>query len=396
MRFMSTRGAEALSFVEASRLGYPRDGGFFVPEAGTDLRSTVYAPTADFMDFVSLAAAELLPEILDPFSAADLAQAVYGRVPGRHSLGQDILVFDLASGPSASAADYGAAFAAACLKNIPASPTTIVLASGGARDASALAAAFREEVDAPPLLLLCAEGRAAKVPAHLLRGQDKIRIVEVRGGLSAAQGLERAIAAKGSLGGRNIIPLGASTPPRLLGRSLLLVGLFSLARKSLAGDLIVAAFPGDLLGLVTGLWTWSWGLPVSAFLLPRLPGEAVRIDEILRSPPPSGAESGLEFLAAFDRDFPLGSLVLSATLATAEQGEEVLKDGLVLDYGSTLAVRAARHSLEAGLSGHSVVLVPRSSDPAWDISGSRGGLPPSALIDPEVPALEALLSRLFP
>jgi len=348
------------------------------------------------MDFVSLAAAELLPEILDPFSAADLAQAVYGRVPGRHSLGQDILVFDLASGPSASAADYGAAFAAACLKNIPASPTTIVLASGGARDASALAAAFREEVDAPPLLLLCAEGRAAKVPAHLLRGQDKIRIVEVRGGLSAAQGLERAIAAKGSLGGRNIIPLGASTPPRLLGRSLLLVGLFSLARKSLAGDLIVAAFPGDLLGLVTGLWTWSWGLPVSAFLLPRLPGEAVRIDEILRSPPPSGAESGLEFLAAFDRDFPLGSLVLSATLATAEQGEEVLKDGLVLDYGSTLAVRAARHSLEAGLSGHSVVLVPRSSDPAWDISGSRGGLPPSALIDPEVPALEALLSRLFP
>ncbi len=392
---MSTRGAPPISFAEASRLGYPRDGGFFVPEAGTDLRSTVYAPAAEFRDFISLAAAEILPELLDPFSAADLAQDVYGRIPARHALGEDILVFDLAAGPSGSAADYGAAFAASCLKNIPGSSKSLVVASAGGRDASALVAAFRASESLPPLLILCPEGRAAKVPARLLEGQDRIRIVEVKGGLSAAQGLEKAAAARASLGAWPLLPLGASTPPRLLGRSLLLVGLFSLARKDLAGDLIVAAPPGDLLGLVTGLWTWSWGLPVSAFLLPRLQGEPVKIADILASAPPPGAESGLEFLAAFDRDFPLGSLVLTATLASAEEGESVLKDGLVLDANSTFAVRAARHSLEAGLEGHSVVLVPRSNDPAWDISGPRGGLPPAALIEPQLEALEALLPRLF-
>lgn len=395
MNFLSTRGSLALDFATASRLGYPQDGGFFIPEPGTDLRSTVYAPTADFLDFISLAAAELLPELLDPFSAADLAQAVYGRVPARHFLGEDILVFDLASGPTGSASDYGVAFALACLKNMPSPAFSVVIASGGARDASALASAFRADPDSPPLIILCPEGRAAKVPARLMEDQSKVHIVEVRGGLSAAQVLERSAARKGSLAGRPVLPLGASTPPRLLGRSLLLVGLFSLARKGLAGDLIVAAPPGDLLGLVTGLWTWSWGLPVSAFLLPRLPGEPVQIGELLTSTPPPGAESGIEFLTSFDGDFPLGSLVLSASLATAEEGEEVLKDGLVLDTGSTLAVRAARHSLEAGLSGHSVVLVPRSTDPAWDISGPRGGLPPSALIDPDLGSLEALFPSLL-
>jgi hypothetical protein len=387
MRFRSTRGGDLLPFREAVSRGYPEEAGFYRPESGVDLRSAVYSPVAGFTDVVTLAASEMLPESLDPRHAAETAGVSFAREPSVHALGDDILVLDLASGPTGSSADYGAAFTAALLGQGHDPAREIVVASAAARDSAALAAAFSFQEGGLPLVLLCEEGRGGFAKAAVRAGGRPVHVIEVRGGRPAAAALERSLAGH-ELGGRRVVAGGAPTPVRLLGRCLLFIGLFSVARKGLAGDLIVAAPPGDSLGLITGLWAWGWGLPVSAFLLPTAhaggEGEGGGDPDSL---------AGDEFLRLFDRDIPLGSLVLRVPLVDGEKPLDALPGGLSLDEGSILAARAARSALAAGLAGHGKIVVPRFADERW----LRPAAPPAscALIDPDPSSLEAALRPLL-
>lgn len=368
MRFQSTRGGAPLEFREAVSLGYPGDGGYFVPEPlfeGTaNLRSAVYAPLAGFADVVALAASELLPEVLDPRHLVDIVLESYGSEPPLHPIDKDILVIDMASGASASSADYAAAFEARLLGRLAAPGKDLVLAAASSRDAAALGAAFSARGTDLPLVLLCPEGqgRSLVAPMPVSRGSP-VLVLEVEGGPAAAAALERDLAGR-TLAGRRVMAGGAASPSRLVGRSLLLIGLFSLARRGLSGDLIVAAPPGDLLGLATGLWAWSWGLPVSAFLLPDLGGDVRHTEDGLAGPGWADASgdpdslAGAEMLRNFGHERPLGSLVLRMPLPAGMQGE-VLVDGLALDEGSSLALKAARAALAGGLAGHGTIVVPR-------------------------------------
>jgi len=403
MRFQSTRGGTPLEFREAISLGYPGDGGYFAPEPlfeGTaNLRSAVYAPLAGFAEVIALAASELLPEVLDPRHLVDIVLEAYGREPPLHPVDKDILVLDMASGASASSADYAAAFEARLLGRLSSPGKDLVLAAASPRDAAALGAAFSAGGTDLPLVLLCPEGEGRSLVSSRSIGRDSpVIAVEVEGGLAAAAALERRLAS-GTLAGRHVIAGGAASPARLVGRSLLLIGLFSLARRGLSGDLIVAAPPGDLLGLVTGLWAWSWGLPVSAFLLPDLEGDA-RHEEVLPADPAGGGASddpagfaGAEILRSFGRDRPLGSLVLRMPL-TPGMRREVLADGLALDEGSGLALEAARAALAAGLAGHGTIVVPRFSGtvpPTIPLAASS----PCSPIKASPEALESALAVLL-
>lgn len=405
MRFASTRGGSPLSFIEAALQGYPEDGGFFLPDGEADLRSAVYAPANGFADAAALAAAEILSEALDPLAALDLAQSVFSCEPGLHFVRDDILVLDLARGPSACAADYAASFTAAIFRRFCRPGQDLLIAAVEGREGSALSSAFGSPGPDLPLILLGSADSQIRLPeAELLRNGGKVILLQVKGGLNAARELEREAArssssAKAALGspfsGRRFIACGAATPVRLLGRCLLLVGLFSLARRGLSGDLIVTAPPGDLLGLVTGLWTWSWGLPVTAFLLPRRAGEpssGLLLD--LLSGYGEGVESaGAEFLERFDAEYPLGSLVLRAeTGKDLAPGPLTLPDGLALDEASGLAFASSRMALEAGLTGHARIVVPRFSDPDW--KGSPVTVP-DALIHSSLDELGSAVERLL-
>jgi hypothetical protein len=357
MRFRNTRGGDLITLRDALSRGYPEGAGFWRPESGADLRSAIYSPVAGFTDLVTLAASELLSESLDPRHAAQIVQGAFSREPLSQALGEDILVLDLASGPTGSSADYGAAFSAGLLALDRDPQSELVLASAQVRDAAALASAFSASPSGLPLVLLCGEGEGEKARSAISEGGSPVLVFEVEGGRTAASALERNLAGK-SLAGKKVVAAGAATPARLLGRSLLFIGLFSLARRGLSGDLIVAAPPSDPLGLVTGLWAWSWGLPVSAFLLPSPSTDG--------APPTEPDEiAGGEFLERFDRDYPLGSLVLKVPLAEGLSPLESLPDGSRLDLASSLAAQAARSALLAGLAGHGTIVVPRFAEEGW-------------------------------
>ncbi|HOX49598.1 MAG TPA: hypothetical protein P5165_08665 [Spirochaetia bacterium] len=421
MKFESTRrGGQALPFREAVLRGYPADGGLFMPAGEADLRYAVYSPAASFQETIALAAGALFPEELDPLKAAAVADLAFASEPSAFAYGEDLLVLDLARGPSASAADYGAAFAAAITGDLLAAPGVAVAAAEG-REAAALAAAFAgpkgqaSRRGAAPLVLLCPEEGLRGLPPSI-RGGGVI-LLGVKGGPEAASLLERR-ASGGRLGAASLIPLGAGTPARLAGRALLLVGLFALARRGLSGDLLVSAPPSDGFGLATGLWAWSWGLPVSAFVVarppsaPRLPGDSLAgfgLDPMAE-----------ELLAPFARDCPLGSLALlvdvEAGAARREAAALAASGGPGLDAGSALGLAAARRALAAGFGGHARIVVPRFADPSWDappsgaaeekaegaLAGAAGGQPggaellePDALVEPDLDSLVHALSRLL-
>jgi len=404
MRFQGTRGCAPLEFREAVSLGYPGEGGYFVPEplfeGATNLRSAVYAPLAGFAEVVALAASELLPELLDPRHLVDIVLESYGDEPPLHQVGKDILVLDMATGASSSSADYAAAFEAGLLGRLAEPGKDFVLAAASSRDASALAAAFSAKGTGLPLVLLCPEGQGrGLVPSSSGCRSSPVLVLEVEGGPGAAAALERNLAGR-SLAGRRAIAGGAASPARLLGRSLLLIGLFSIARRGLSGDLIVTAPPGDLLGLVTGLWAWSWGLPVSAFLLPDLEGE-LRHEGEGSDPGLEWAEAsgepdslaGAEMLRSFGRDRPLGSLVLRMPLPSGTRGE-VLVDGLSLDKATGLALEAARAALAGGLAGHGTIVVPRFAGPVPAPAPSRA-TSPCPLIKASPEALESAVAAFL-
>jgi hypothetical protein len=407
MRFTSTRGPFPLGFLDASLRAYPGDGGLFMPEGGADIRSAVYSPAAGFLDAVSIAASELLSADIDPPRMAVIMASSFGREPLLHRLGDDILVPDLCLGPTGSAFDYSAGFTASFLSGFLDPAADLVVAAATGREASALAAAFAAPKAAPalPLVLLLPQGERLRLPDAVLSAPGSpVIVLEVRGGIKEARALERA-AASGSLGGRRCVAAGPATPSRLIGRSLLLTGLFSLARAGFSGDLIVAAPPRDLVALVTGLWAWSWGLPVSAFLLPRRPGEpsAALLLDLLAGCGDSEAASGAEFLECFDRDYALGSLVMRAPIAGGEEaGAPLFEDGFLLDQASTEAVRAAKAALETGIQGHARIIAPRFADPFWDggavppgLSGAERGRPPLASTSPDLASLSAVVAALL-
>lgn len=399
MKFASSKGGESLPFIQASLRGYPEAGGVFIPSDEPDIRASVYAPSSGFEDTLSLSLAELLADELDPLSILDLASSCYSREPGHHPVDEDILVLDLGQGPSASSADYAASFSAALFSRIL-KPHDIVIAAAEGREASALAQAFASAARGLSLVLLKPAGAPSfRIPdgCRACSGGQTL-IVEVDAGILECRELERRAALSG-FGERRISPCGNMTPVWLLGRSLLLVGLFSMARHGLAGDLIVTAPPSDLLGLVTGLWAWSWGLPVSSFLVPRRPGEAGS-GSIPGLPGGSGGSvesPGAEFLESFGREYPLASLIVGSEVDPAtEMASRVLPDGLVLDKASAFALAAAKSALEAGLSGHARIVVPRFSDPSWDLPfpAATGSLPG---FDARIaPSLEELFRALGP
>lgn len=398
MRFQSTRGGPSIPFKEAIYLGYPSDQGFYTPETvqegAADLRSAIYAPLTGFPDVVALAAAELLPDVLDPRLIADIAFSAYGREPGLHPVDHDLLVLDMASGVTGSSVDYAASFEAGLLGRMFSPGNDLVVAAASHREAAALGAAFATSGSGLPIVILCPEGGAGTVPENSAgEHPSPVLIIEVKGGLKAAAALERSVAGS-NFAGRHVVAGGAASLARLVGRSLLLIGLFSLARRGLSGDLVVAAPPGDLLGLVTGLWSWSWGLPVSAFLVPAFPDSANPAIDFPSSLHDGTAAledpdrlAGAELLQSFGRDRPLGSLVLRMPLPAGTRASPSI-DGLSLDEGSGLALEAARAALAAGLAGHGTIVVPRFAGPAPD----RLSRPSRPLVDASPDALAAAVA----
>lgn len=415
MRFVGSRGSgHVLGLREAFLAGYPADGGFFIPVDDADLRPAVYGPDLGFADLAALAVSALLPAEADPRLAAALAGAFdlpAADAPRLFPFHDDILVIDLAGAPGLTASWYCAAFAAALLAwavrgETGKGPGVEAVAAASGRDAAGLAEAFGRP--GIPLCLFVPQGFPLREirPSLLARAGGSVRLFQMEGDMDGAIALERALSGM-ECRGRRLVPVGAGSPGRLLGRVILLVALFSLARRGASGELLVAARPGDRFGLLSGLWAWRWGLPVTAYISARLPPVSSAL-----STPGDAAE---ELLAEFFRSTPLRSLVLEETPSLDEAllaaRELAAAGGPLLDQDSAFALAAAERALVSGLRGQARLVVPRFSQASWDpLPGGEGekGVPkndacsqdaagtraPDAIIGVEEEAFLELLSSL--
>ena len=367
MRFTDENGGR-LGLIEAAARGYPAGAGYFSPMGDADLRPAVYAPESAYGDAASSAIAALFPEDVDPLMSGRLAHRAFSQAPALFKLGEGVLVVDYAEGPSASAADYEAAFLAGILASeARRAGARILLADGSGSEGAALAEAIAGLRDLR-LALLYPEGALARGirGQRLAREGGQVSLIAVRGDRTAVDSLIRE-AAGSRLAGALATAAGPANPARFAARIVAQAATFDILRKGTAGDIFLGIRGGDGLGLAAGLWAWRLGLPITGIVL------SVSEKGVLGLEP-----WGRRIVGSFDADRPgvIRSLALlqgvDREAAASSRAALVEAGGPALDLASSMPLAAAERALEAGLSGHALIVVPRGADPAWDYLNASG------------------------
>ena len=197
MRYVSTRGSDAVSLDTALVEGIAADGGLFMP---------THLPTFAESDFsASKTITDVAKVILQPFFVASRLEADLEAIlaetysfpmiatplavdQGRASL------LELFHGPTAAFKDVGAGFLAACLTRLEgdaASPLTILVATSG-DTGGAVAAAF-DQKPGIRVVVLFPDGRVSQRQAQQLTcWSDNVLSLRVRGAFDDCQTLVKA------------------------------------------------------------------------------------------------------------------------------------------------------------------------------------------------------------
>jgi threonine synthase len=367
MRFTDELGG-LLGLLDAAARGYPAVAGFFSPKGDADLRPAVYAPESGYADAASSAIAVLFPEDVDPLMSERLAARAFCLTPACRDRGEGILLADYTAGPSASAADAETAFLAGILAAVARrSGPRMLLADGSGWEGAALSEAIAGIHDLR-LVLLYPEGKVAGgiKSQRLAREGGQVSLVSVRGDRVAVDRLIRE-AAGTSVAGMAVTAAGPANPARFAARIVVLAATFAILRKGTSGDLFMGIRAGDGLGLAACLWAWRLGLPLTGIVLSASERGVLGLDP-----------SGKSLVERFDAERPgvIRSLALlqSVDREAALLSREALsaEGGPALDLASAMTLVAAERALDAGLRGHTRIVIPLGGDPAWDLADGSG------------------------
>ncbi len=428
MRFSSTRNpALRASLFEAAVEGFPRDGGLYVPASEPDLRSLIYSlgGSLPYRDLASLASSAVFGDDLDPLEAARLAEAAYTFSPGIRSLDESTSLVDLSTGPSGSFKDYGMTFLAALLASRPESGVRTVLLATTGDTGTAAAEAFRS-VGNLRLVLLYPEGRVQGVRRELLaRNGGFVEAVRVRGGFEACRTLvRRAFERSGER--LRLVPATSANIARLLAQVFYFLYAFVFLRDRNPGDFLAAVPSGNLGNLISGLYAWRWGVPITGFILIGPPGPQSS-EALMRylfdplsgedAPAPYTADDpeNRERIRALAAGNPgvLRTLLYPMAVDQREASRALLRlrrdHGIFTGPETARAWAAARRALdEYRLSGGAQVAVFADSHPAkhaaeveracgelppGEFPGVSEPFPPDAEMPADLGALEAFLAR---
>lgn len=198
MRYLSTRGGEETTLVDAVMRGLAADGGLFVPEE---------LPRFKPGDFRGESLAEIAAELLTPFFAGTAIEGELGAIcrdafdfplPLKPVIaaGGELSVLELFHGPTAAFKDVGARFLAALMERALKSstdsrPLTILVATSG-DTGGAVAAAFHGRRGIR-VGVLFPKGQVSPRQQHQLTcWGDNIRAFEVEGVFDDCQALVKA------------------------------------------------------------------------------------------------------------------------------------------------------------------------------------------------------------
>ncbi len=207
MKFVSTRGAAAVTLDAALLAGIAADGGLFIPQTlpRFDLNEFSAADT-----ITATARQVLAPFFAESSLAADLGAIVEETfsfpIPCRRLPVTDssVSLLELFHGPTAAFKDVGAGFLAACLSRLnqnPSQPLTILVATSG-DTGGAVAAAFDGRAGIR-VVVLFPEGRVSQRQEHQLTcWGDNVLSLSVNGAFDDCQALVKAAFADAALADR--------------------------------------------------------------------------------------------------------------------------------------------------------------------------------------------------
>ena len=343
MRFSSTRNpALRASLARAAVEGFPRDGGLFVPAEEPDLRGLILNldRSVSFREMASLTASALFGEDLDPGQAARIAERAYVFAPGIIELDESCSLLDLSTGPSGSFKDFGMALLAALLSADPEpGERTVLLATTG--DTGAAAAEALRTVEAVRLVLLYPGGAGGGVrPELLARNGGFVETVRMPCGLQDCRVMVREAFERS---GRelDLVPATSANIVRLVAQVFYYLWAFIRLRDRNPGEFLVSVPAGNLGNLISGLYAWRWGVPISGFILTGPEGDRSS-DGLIRylfEPVPE--------TAPYDADDPENR---ERIRALAAGDPEVLRTLIYPAAVDAVSEEAARLRLEKGFS----------------------------------------------
>ncbi|HLU07779.1 MAG TPA: threonine synthase [Woeseiaceae bacterium] len=208
MKYVSTRGGEAVSLDQAIAAGIAKDGGLFVPDP-----VPAFA-LKDFEDATTIH--EVAQVLLGPFFEGSALAPHLGAIIGetfsfpipltKLSVATgDLHMLELFHGPTAAFKDIGAGFLAACLSRLQRDqsvPLTILVATSG-DTGGAVAAAFNER-PGMRVVVLFPEGRVSQRQARQLTcWGDNVLSLAVHGSFDDCQALVKEAMANADLNARH-------------------------------------------------------------------------------------------------------------------------------------------------------------------------------------------------
>jgi len=373
-------------FRDALFAGLAPDGTLYRPVAMPDLSRLFasFGPKTSFRDVAAATLAALLTPELSAAEARDLAERAFPFAPVLRPLDGRILLLELFHGPTCAFKDFGARFLAASMERFLRKEKrriTILVATSG-DTGSAVAHAFHG-MDNIQVVILYPSGRVSLLQEKQLTTLGgNVHALEVEGSFDDCQRMAKEafrdvdLRARLTLTSANSINIG-----RLLPQSLYYIwaSAASGAASGAAGggpqEAVSFCVPsGNFGNLTAGVYAWSWGLPVRAFLAATNTNDVVPayLKDGMFRPRPSvatlsnamdvGNPSNFErLLALFDGDCgKMGALLRGDSVSDGETMEEMRATfeatGIVVDPHTAVGIRAARR-LPAGTPGGPLIVL---------------------------------------
>ena len=382
-----------------------------------------------YPELVATVAPALLQGELNPFSAGRVAESAFDFEPELRQLDENFSVLNLYNGPTGNFKDFGVAFLAAVLEELLKNHSRVMILSAARGDSGInLDRAFHGRVGLTSVMLY---------PSGHIRGLDSSSFVpnggnivpiQVRGTLDDCQRLIKETINDRPFAERyNITSANAINPGRLLPQAFYYLYAFIKIKKRISGDLFFSVPSGNFGNLISGLYAWKFGLPVSGFIAAMNSnnafGDFIRGKKFCPRPVIATNSPALDVsipsnyarFSSFYDEAPavMRNMVFPASIdnhATVKAIEQVWKQyGVLLDPHSAVAFAAARDFIESGEYPYAHMVVLATGHPAREArlvetaTGQKLALPPRlallkkesdpiALIDPHLDALEGAIA----
>ena len=435
MQFRSTFSHDQyVSFKDAVLRCLPTDGGLYVPSQVMDLRQffLYMDEETSYPELVATVAPVLLQGDLNPFSAARVAESAFDFEPELVQLDDHFSVLKLYNGPSGTFKDFGISFLAAVLEELLKNQShAMILSAVRGGTGVSMGRAFHGRRGLSLVMLYPSGPIRGLNPASFVPNGGNIIPIQVKGTMDDCQRLvsetinDRPFAERHCITSANTI-----NPGRLLPQAFYYLYTFIKIKKRLSGDLFFSVPSGNFGNLMSGLYAWKAGLPVSGFIAAMnannafgdfIRGRKFEARPLQQTNSPAldvSVPSNYARLNSFYEEAPavMRNMVFPASCdngATIKAMEKAWKKyQVILDPHAAVAFDAAENFVAGGkISGAHVVIL-ATGHPAIEAGrvetaiGQKLPLPaklgllrkevdPIAVIEPQLDALEGAIASCF-